>query len=118
MSGEDQILKELEKISKILLLVNGDKLESELNKICSTNDRKKIWVLIDKKMNPEDISKQAEILIGTVRNFITMLEKAELVENVYGKPPVKMIDYIPPKWVELLKNTKNKAKDTDPERSE
>ena len=101
-------MKELKKISKILLLAHGERLETELGKIATTNDRKKIWVLINGKLGPEDISKQTGLSVGSVRNFLTILEKGELIENPYGKPPKKLIDYVPPKWVELLTLAKEK----------
>lgn len=102
-SEENQTLKELKTITKILLLTNAEKLETELGRIATTDNRKKIWVLIDGKTSPEDISKQIDSSISTVRNFLTALERAGLIENPYGEPPAKLIDYVPPKWIELLK---------------
>jgi len=100
---EDRLtLRELKKISKILLLAHGKQLDAELGRIATTDDRKRVWVLIDGKLDPEGISKQSGLSVGSVRNFLTVLEKAELVENPYGKPPVKLIDYVPPKWIGLL----------------
>lgn len=42
---------------------------------------------------------------------MTVLKKAELIENPYGKPPKRLIDYVPPKWVELLKLPEEKTKE-------
>ena len=42
--SSDLALRELKKISKILLLANATIIETELSKIAMTNDRKRIWV--------------------------------------------------------------------------
>lgn len=44
---DDETLKELKKISKILTMAHGEQLEKELAKIATTDDRKRIWVLIN-----------------------------------------------------------------------
>lgn len=107
----DETLKELKKISKILTMAHGEQLEKELAKIATTDDRKRIWVLINGELTPEGISKQTHITIGAVKNYLTVLKKAEFIENPYGKPPKKLIDYVPPKWVELLKLPEEKTKE-------
>lgn len=106
---DDEPLKELKKISKILMMAHGERLENELAKIATTDDRKRIWILINGQLTLEEISKQTSITLGTVKNYLTALKKAELIENPYGKPPKKLIDYIPPKWVELLKLAEGKT---------
>ncbi len=47
-------LGELRKISKILALANAQALENELSKYATTNERKKVWVLINGERMPDD----------------------------------------------------------------
>lgn len=96
-------LEELKKIRKILTFAHGDILENELSKIASTDERKKVWILINGKLLPKDIaSKVDNIEVAAVYNFIRDLEKAEWIENPSRKAPKKVVDYIPPTWLKLL----------------
>lgn len=96
-------LKELRKITKILTLAHAKALEKEISKYATTDERKKIWVLI----NGINMSKDMVRLIGKIKvravdTFLKELEKAGFIENPKRKPPRKLIDYVPPAWVELL----------------
>ena len=113
MTEQNQALKELKKISKILLLAHGEQLELELGRTATTDDRKRIWVLIDGTLGPEEISEQTKLSVGSVRNFLTTLEKAELVENPYGTPPRRLIDYVPPSWIDLVTKQQQLSKEEE-----
>lgn len=108
MSSEGTImgefeLEELKKIRKILTFAHGDTLENELSKIATTNERKKVWILIDGKTLPNEIAKKIDnITRRPVNVFINTLEKAGWIENPARKPPKKIVDYIPPSWLKLL----------------
>jgi hypothetical protein len=95
-------LAELRKISKILLLVNAPVIESELGKIATTNDRKRMWVLIDGVRMPKDIATLLKVTDRAVRYFLDVLTAAGFIENVRGEPPKKILDYVPPSWIELV----------------
>jgi len=96
-------LFELRKISKILILANAEKIERELLKYATTDDRKKVWILIDGQRMTNDIAKMIGVKRRAVDTFLKFLENAELVENPRGKPPKKIINYVPPTWLELIK---------------
>jgi len=100
--SEREILEELKKISRILTLIYGDAIEKELSKIATTNERKKIWVLIDGVRTSKDIAKEASVTIRSVNRFLAIAAKAGLIENPRGKPPKRLIDYVPPLWIELF----------------
>lgn len=95
-------LTELKKISKILILSNAQTLEKELSKYATTEDRKRVWALIDGKILPKEIA----IAIGGSRRaveiFLKGLENAELIECTYGKPPKKIVDFVPASWIDLI----------------
>lgn len=99
----DSTLKELKKISKILILSNASVIENEIAKIASTNDRKRIWVLIDGTKMPSDIAKEAITTTMTVSNFLNAGKIADLVEYTKGLPPQRILDYVPPSWIDLTK---------------
>ena len=101
--SSDTTLKELKKISKILLLANAAVIEAELSKIATTNDRKRIWVVMDGSKMPVDIAKVANVTVMTVSNFLNVGKAAELIDYKKGEPPQRIIDYVPPSWIELVK---------------
>lgn len=102
-SNEDNAtLRELRKISKILTLSNATILERELSKIANTNDRKKIWILIDGNRMAKDIAEKIGITARAVRYFLTAAVTAELIEYTEREPPRRILDYIPPSWIELI----------------
>ena len=103
MTTDTELFKELKKISKILTISNGSVLETELSKYATTDERKIIWTLIDGKNNTEDIIKIINKTKRTVDTFLSILEKAELIEErKYGVPPVRRLDYIPSEWIQLM----------------
>lgn len=95
-------LAELKKISKILILANTKTLENELSKYVTTDDRKRVWALINGERMPKEIAQSLGISKRSVERLLKILETAELIENPWGKPPKKILDYTPPSWVELV----------------
>ena len=96
-------LAELRKISRILTLVNAKVVEDKLSEYATTDNRKKIWTLIDGKRMPNNIAQSIRISTRSVERFLKILETAELIENLRGKPPKRLLDYVPPSWLELVK---------------
>lgn len=110
MTTDEDALKELRKISKIITISNGSALETELAKYVTSSERKIIWALLDGKNHPEDIAKIINKTKSAVDIFLRILEKAELIEErKYGVPPVRMLDYIPSDWIQLLPKTTDKS---------
>jgi len=113
--GDSKQLEELQKITKILTLAYSEPLEIEISKYASTERRKMIWVLIDGINMPNDIKNKirtAKVGLRTVYDFLEVLEKAKLIENVEGKPPRRLIDLVPASWIDLLEGkTEEKTKD-------
>jgi hypothetical protein len=103
-------LEELRKISKILTLANGKMLEIELSKYATTNERKKAWILIDGNSLPEEIGEKAGMKLRTIQEFLKILVDATLIENYRGKPPRRLLDYVPASWLDLVKGEETKQK--------
>jgi hypothetical protein len=101
---EEQILAELKKTNKVITLSNGSKLESELARYATTDERKKIWALIDGKRDINELIQSSTLRKTPVYDFLSILEVAGLIERVRGKPPTRTIDFVPASWVELLQS--------------
>lgn len=102
MTEYGDILMELRKLSKITLLANASIIEAELTKVASTNERKKVWMLIDGNRMPKDIASSAGISAVAVSYFLSSAITAGLVEYNRGEPPRRLLDYVPPAWLQLL----------------
>jgi hypothetical protein len=107
-------LAELRKISKILLLANASVVESELDKIATSDDRKRMWVLVNGFRMPKDIAGQLKITDRAVRYFLDALAAAGFIENRKGEPPRKILDYVPPSWIELAQVEEKEESATEP----
>lgn len=101
--NSDPILSELRKISRILILANASTVEKELSKIATTDERKKMWILMDGKRMPKDLAKEVGVTPMAVSVFLNAGVVAGLIEYERGGPPRRALDYVPPAWVELVK---------------
>ena len=101
-SDHNLTLRELKKISKILLLVNAKIVEAEIEKIANTPIRKKMWVLIDGKRMPKDLAKEVNVTAMAVSKFLDATSIAGLIEYTQREPPQKILDYIPPAWLSFV----------------
>jgi len=112
-------LRELQKITRILTLANAEIIEKELAKYATTDERKMIWVLIDGvRMSKDMVPLIASIkTVRAINIFLSQLDKAQLIENPWGKPPRKLIDYVPPSWIELIKEEEEKGEQSKGEES-
>ena len=103
MDKKEPLLKELQKITKILTLAHANSLEKSISKYATTDTRKKIWVLIDGVNMPKDmVTKIGKVKVRAIERFLDVLENAGLIENPRRKPPSKLIDFVPSSWIELL----------------
>lgn len=101
--SEEETLKALKSILKVLILSNADVIEKELTKIATTNERKKMWVLIDGKRMPKDLATQTGVTQMAVSYFLNACVVAEFVEYERGEPPRRILNYVPPDWINLVK---------------
>lgn len=117
----EEMLKELKKISKIMMLANGNALETEIAKYATTPDRKKIWILIDGNRQADEIVKVSGLTQAPVYRFLKILEDANLIERPRGQPPRKWLDYVPAEWIDLIQDDSQQSdleQKTDSKKSE
>ena len=105
MSKNDAILSELKAIKKILLLTNATRVEDEILKIANTDTRKKMWILINGIRMPVEIAKKVEVTPMAVSHFLNAASTAGLIKYIPRKPPVRLLDYVPPSWLEEVEET-------------
>jgi len=103
MVEPNETLRELRKTSKILILANASVIEKELSKIATSDVRKKIWILIDGKRMAKDIANEIGVTQMAVSYFLSAAVAAEPIEYAPREPPRKILDYVPPSWIELVK---------------
>jgi len=101
MSQED-MFRELRKISKVLTLSNSVVIEKELSKIASSRERKQIWLFLDGKRMLKDIADAVKVTPQAVGQFLIAGAASELIEYQRGKPPRRILDYVPPEWLSLI----------------
>lgn len=94
-------LKELQKIAKILILTNAAQIEKELEKVASTPERKRIWVCMDGASSQPTIATKAGVNQSAVSRFLDAAVAVGLAEYQKPSPPRRILDYVPPKWLEL-----------------
>ncbi len=101
--SQDDTLRELRRISKVLILSNAGAIEKELSKIASSNDRKRLWIYMDGKRMPKDLASLVGVTAMAVSVFLNAGIAASLIEYERGKPPCRLLDYVPPEWLWLAK---------------
>jgi len=111
-------LNELKKISKLLILAHGEAIEKELSKYATTNERKKAWILIDGNKMTDEIGESAGMKLRTIQDFLKILTDANLIESNRGKPPKKIIEYVPASWLDLIKPEPEEKKQKGEETNE
>jgi len=109
MSGQDPTLEELKKITRILTLAHAGAIEKEIEKVATSEERKKIWVLMDGRRMSKDIAREIGIAEWSVNRFLKIAAAAGLARNPRGKPPYRVIDYVPPSWIELIELPEEKV---------
>lgn len=100
---DEQIFKELRKISRILTFANAAAIENELNKIATNEARKKMWLLIDGKKMPKELAKETGVSIMAVSRFLNAALAVGLIDYAPLQPPLRIFDYVPPGWLSLIK---------------
>ncbi len=99
------VLTELRRISRILILGNATAIEAELSKIATSSERKRMWIALDGKRMPKDIAAGIGVTAMAVSVFLNLGIAASLIEYEKGKPPRRLLDYVPPKWLALAAPT-------------
>jgi hypothetical protein len=109
----DELLRELRNVSRVLLLANAKVIETELGKVATTPERKKMWVLMDGARRPKDIAVLVKVTPMAVSYFLSAGVSAGLVDYRAGDAPRRAIEYVPPAWVDLAKPLQSENQSTN-----
>ena len=118
MTDSDAELRELRTISRILLLSNSQAVKKEIEKICTSDGRKKMWVLCDGRHMPKDMVAEAGLSVGPISTFLNAGVAAGLIQFEKGEPPSRLLDYVPPEWIELIQGVESTLEGQQPASSE
>ncbi len=108
-ANDGPLLEELKRITRILTLANAVSIERELSKVATSQERRRIWVLVDGAHTSAKIAEEVGVTTRSVNRFLVLAESAGLVEKPWGKPPLRVIDYVPPSWTESAEEAGKKA---------
>ena len=101
MVSEDIFMKfldELSKIRQLLEMLARGALKTELEKIATTPERRKIWALCNGTLSTEEIARKVNVSQRTVQRFVKELREADLVIVERRGYPKRRFDYIPSDW--------------------
>lgn len=114
-SPGDPVLRQLRTITRVLTLAHAGAIERELSKVASTDVRKRAWVLIDGTRNASEIARLLSQSPRTIQAFIATASSAGFVDAQAGKPVTRLIDYVPPAWLDLAGEPGSTPQAVEPE---
>ena len=100
--SDEEILAELKKITKLLMFAYSDDIKIEIEKVATTPQRKMIWALLDGIHMSNEIAQKIKISTSAVNIFLDKAKILGLAKNPRNEPPYRLIDYVPPEWVDLI----------------
>lgn len=92
------IYQELTKIRKLLELLAKDSIKGELERITTTDERKKVWALCDGNNTTSEIAQKVTISLRAVQIALKELQEAGLITTGRRGYPKRAYDYVPPGW--------------------
>ncbi len=61
-----------------------------------------MWVNLNGTRMPKDIADAVKVTPQAVSLFLIAGATADLIEYQRGKPPRRVLDYVPPEWIALV----------------
>jgi len=101
-SIDEKILENLEEIKLLTRLMAQTQLDEILLNIATTEDRKKIWALLNGVRDSQEIADSINISKRSVDRFLKLAESVGLANNPWGRPASRKIDYVPTTWLQKV----------------
>lgn len=95
---QESVLEELIGIRRVLEFLAEDKLRTYLDGIISTDQRQKMWSLLDGNYSTTEIANKSGITPRAVQLFIKELQQLDLILMVKRGYPKRKLDYVPLEW--------------------
>jgi hypothetical protein len=94
------IYEEIVKIRELLQLLASDKIKGQVERLASTDERKRVWTLCDGTNSTSEIADKVAISLRAVQIFLKELQDAGLIVIERRGYPKRVFDYVPPGWME------------------
>jgi len=94
----EKVYDELVKVRHLLEILVRDELKKAVESIATTNERRKIYALLDGLSSTEEIAQRAGISQRAVQLLVKDLLDAGLVSLEKRGYPRRTFDYVPSEW--------------------
>ena len=101
MASEEYLMKlyeEIIKVRQLLELLAKSSLKDELEKVATTDERRKVWALCNGFLSTKEIAEKVDISTRAVQIFLKELRDADLITMERRGYPKRRFDYIPSSW--------------------
>ena len=101
MPDEDSIMAlydEVLKIRQLLEMLSRGVLREELEKTATTEQRRRIWTLLNGARRTEEVAHVVGVSQRAVQAFVSDLERADLIMTRRRGYPRRRFDYTPSNW--------------------
>ncbi|MHA1971605.1 MAG: hypothetical protein ACTSW1_01360 [Candidatus Hodarchaeales archaeon] len=99
--NNENILFLLKGIQRTLSIANAERIDAYLNEVITTENRRKMWIMLDGERMPNQIAEESGVSSMAVSLFLKTVLEANLVIYDKGSPPKRLIDHIPADWLNL-----------------
>lgn len=89
----------LEGIYRLIELQTRPQLEAAIQRLATTKERRKVWILSDGQRKTEEVSRLSGSALRTVQVFIQEADRAGLMDTNRRGYPRRRFDVIPTGWV-------------------
>jgi len=104
------ILENLVVIRQLMELQLRKLIKEELERVASTPERKKMWILCDGATSTSEISRKVGVSTRAVQYFIRDAQRLELIRIDKRGFPRRAINWIPSDWQKLVENVSKRDK--------
>lgn len=95
---QEKIFEELVKVRSLLERMAREELKRELEQVATTQERRKVWALLDGVSGTDEIASKACVTQRAVQMFVKDLMDADLITLEKRGYPKRKFDFIPSNW--------------------
>jgi len=97
-----RIEAQLDGVYRLLEIQTRPQIEATLQKLATTKERRKVWILSDGERKTEEIARLSGNAIRTVQVFVQEADRAGLMDTRKRGTPRRRFDVIPADWAPLV----------------
>lgn len=99
----EELLQEIRRTNATLRMAFAPQLKTELEKLASTTERKRIWASLDGTLTAGQIATKLRVPKRTVDFFLAQASDAGWISGARGRPPIRLVDFVPLEWTAMAK---------------